>query len=52
MQINIDVKGHIMTNTEYLNSIKEMIIDETKDSVTYRLELQNQISRTNTPIIM
>ena len=52
MQINIDVKGYVMTNTEYLNSIKEVIIDETKDSVTYRLEQRNQISRRNTPIVI
>ena len=30
------------TNTEYLNNIKEMIIDETKEYVTYRLDQQNQ----------
>ena len=27
----------VMTNTEYLNSIKEMIINETKEHATYRL---------------
>ena len=31
-----------MTNAEYLNSINEMIIDETKEYATYRLEQENQ----------
>ena len=30
------------TNTEYLNNIKEMIIDETKEYATYRQDQQNQ----------
>ena len=29
---------YVMTNIEYLNSIKEMIIDETKKYTTYRLD--------------
>ena len=33
---------YVMTNTEHLNSIKEMIIDETKEYATYRLDQQNQ----------
>ena len=35
------VIDYVMTNTEYLNSIKEMIIDETKEHATYRLDQQN-----------
>ena len=36
------VIDYVMTNAEYLNSIKEMIIDETKEYATYRLEQENQ----------
>ena len=36
------VIDYVMTNTEHLNSIKEMIIDETKEYATYRLDQQNQ----------
>ena len=37
-----------MTNKDYLSSIKEMIIDETQEYATYRLEQQNQdLKRTN-----
>ena len=36
------VIDYVMTNTEYLNSIKEMIIDETKEYATYRLDQHNQ----------
>ena len=32
------VIDHVMFNTEYLNSINEMIIDRTKKYATYRLE--------------
>ena len=32
------VIDYVMTNIEYLNSIKEMIIDETKKCTTYRLD--------------
>ena len=32
------VIDYVMTNIEYLNSIKEMIIDETKKYTTYRLD--------------
>ena len=55
MQINMDVKDYgqenkekrnqlvtVMTNIKYLISIKEMIIDETKEHTFYRLEQQNQ----------
>ena len=31
-----------MTNTKYLSSMKEMVIDETKKYATYSLEQQNQ----------
>ena len=43
MQINIEqgkeklVIDYVMTNTEYLNSTKDMIIDKTKEYATYRL---------------
>ena len=36
------VIDYVMANTEYLNSVKEMIIDETKEYATYRLDQQNQ----------
>ena len=36
------VIDYVITNTEYLNNIKEMIIHETKEYVTYRLDQQNQ----------
>ena len=36
------VVDYVMTNTEYLNSVKETIIDETKEYTTYRLDQQNQ----------
>ena len=36
------VNGYVMTNKDYLSSIKEMIIDETQEYATYRLEQQNQ----------
>ena len=36
------VIDYVMTNTEYLNSIKEIVIDETKEYATYRLDQQNQ----------
>ena len=48
MQINIEqgkwklVIDYVMTNTEYLNSTKDMIIDKTKEYATYRLNQQNQ----------
>ena len=35
------VIDYVMTNTEYLNSIKETIIDKTKEYATYRLDQQN-----------
>ena len=41
-QRNVKLVDYVMTNTEYLTSIEEMIIDETKECVTYRLEQQNQ----------
>ena len=40
-QRNVKSVDYVMTNTEY-SSIEEMIIDETKECVTYRLEQQNQ----------
>ena len=36
------VIDYVMTNKEYLYSIKEMIIDETKEYTTCRLDQQNQ----------
>ena len=36
------VNCYVMTNKDYLSSIKEMIIDETQEYATYRLEQQNQ----------
>ena len=36
------VTNYVTANTECLNSIKEMTIDETKKYVTYRLDQQNQ----------
>ena len=36
------VIDYVMANTEHLNSVKEMIIDETKEYATYRLDQQNQ----------
>ena len=36
------VSNYVMTNIKYLISIKEMIIDETKEHAFYRLEEQNQ----------
>ena len=36
------VIDYVITNTEYLNNIKEMIIHETKEYVTYSLDQQNQ----------
>ena len=36
------VIDYVMTNAECLNSLKEMIIDETKEYATYRLEQENQ----------
>ena len=62
MQINIDIKGYgeqgkdksvidyVMTNTEYLNNIREMIIDKTKEYATCRLDQQNQDLKINNPI--
>ena len=41
-QRNVKSVDYVMTNTEYSRSIEEMIIDETKECVTYRLEQQNQ----------
>lgn len=41
-QRNVKLVDYVMTNAEYLTSIEEMIIDETKECVTYRLEQQNQ----------
>ena len=32
------VIDYVITNTEYLNNIKEMIIHETKEYVTYSLD--------------
>ena len=47
------VIDYAMTNTESLNGIKEMIIDETKEYASYRIEQQNQdLKKKNTPIIM
>ena len=36
------VIDYVITNTEYLHSIKEMIIDDTKEYATYRVDHQNQ----------
>ena len=36
------ITNYVTANTECLNSIKEMTIDETKKYVTYRLDQQNQ----------
>ena len=36
------VIDYLMANTEYWNSIKEIIIDETKEYAAYRLDQQNQ----------
>ena len=47
------VIDYVMTNTEYLNSIKEMVIGETKEYASYRLEQQNQdLKKKNSQIIM
>ena len=37
-----EISNYVMTNIKYLISIKEMIIDETKEHAFYRLEEQNQ----------
>ena len=36
------ISNYVMTNIKYLISIKEMIIDKTKEHAFYRLEEQNQ----------
>ena len=36
------VFDYVINSTEYLNSIKEMIIDETKEHATYILDQENQ----------
>ena len=47
------VIDYVITNTEYLNSIKEMIVDETKEYATCRLDQQNQdLKKINNQILL
>ena len=47
------VIDYVTTNTEYLNSIKEMIVDETKEYATCRLDQQNQdLKKINNQILL